>query len=84
MITTNIRAKAIDTIAAHLGRSPDEIQEDKRIIEDLNADSLDIVELTMAIEEEFNLEVLDSEVQHVKTVGDVLKIIYDKQGTAGL
>ncbi|NLZ94079.1 MAG: acyl carrier protein [Firmicutes bacterium] len=43
--------------------------------EDLNADSLDIVELVMAIEEKFNLEISDDEVENIKTVGDVVRYI---------
>ncbi|NLP37220.1 MAG: acyl carrier protein [Firmicutes bacterium] len=42
---------------------------------DLDADSLDIVELVMAIEEEFNLDIADEEVEDIKTVGDVVKYI---------
>ncbi len=43
--------------------------------EELNADSLDIVELVMAIEEEFKLEISDEEVEKIKTVGDVVRYI---------
>lgn len=43
--------------------------------EDLDADSLDIVELVMALEEEFNLEISDEEVEGIKTVGDVVRYI---------
>jgi acyl carrier protein len=43
--------------------------------EDLDADSLDIVELVMALEEEFNLEISDEEVENIKTVGDVVRYI---------
>ncbi len=43
--------------------------------EDIDADSLDIVELVMALEEEFDLEISDQEVENIKTVGDVVKYI---------
>ncbi|NLZ38131.1 MAG: acyl carrier protein [Firmicutes bacterium] len=43
--------------------------------EDLNADSLDIVELVMALEEKFNLEISDDELESIKTVGDVVRYI---------
>ncbi|MBS4030962.1 MAG: acyl carrier protein [Clostridiales bacterium] len=43
--------------------------------EDLDADSLDIVELVMSLEEEFNLEISDEEVENIKTVGDVVRYI---------
>ena len=46
--------------------------------EDLDADSLDIVELVMAIEEEFNLEISDEEVESIRTVGDVVRYLETK------
>jgi acyl carrier protein len=49
-----------------------------KFIEDLGADSLDTVELVMAFEEEFNVEVPDEEAEKLQTVGDVIKYIEDK------
>ena len=49
-----------------------------KFIEDLGADSLDTVELVMAFEEEFNVEVPDEEAEKLQTVGDVVKYIEDK------
>lgn len=46
--------------------------------EDIDADSLDIVELVMALEEEFDLEISDQEIENIKTVGDVVKYIESK------
>jgi len=46
--------------------------------EDIDADSLDIVELVMALEEEFNMEISDQEIENIKTVGDVVKYIESK------
>lgn len=46
--------------------------------EDIDADSLDIVELVMALEEEFDLEISDQEIENIKTVGDVVKYIETK------
>ncbi|MFO7951881.1 MAG: acyl carrier protein [Bacillota bacterium] len=46
--------------------------------EDIDADSLDIVELVMALEEEFDLEISDQEIENVKSVGDVVKYIESK------
>ena len=45
----------------------------------LNADSLDIVELVMALEEEFNLDIADEEVENIKTIADVVKYVTDNQ-----
>jgi len=46
--------------------------------EDIDADSLDIVELVMALEEEFDLEISDQEIENIKTVGDVVRYIESK------
>ena len=53
------------------------ITEDASISGDLGADSLDLVDLSMSIEEEFNLEVPDDVLDHVRTVGDIVKFIED-------
>ena len=53
------------------------VTEDASISGDLGADSLDIVDLSMSIEEEFNLEVPDDVLDHVRTVGDIVKFIED-------
>ena len=53
------------------------VTEDASISGDLGADSLDLVDLSMSIEEEFNLEVPDDVLAHVRTVGDIVKFIED-------
>lgn len=53
------------------------VTEDASISGDLGADSLDLVDLSMSIEEEFNLEVPDDILDHVRTVGDIVKFIED-------
>ena len=53
------------------------VTEDASISGDLGADSLDLVDLSMSIEEEFNLEVPDDVLDHVRTVGDIVKFIED-------
>ena len=53
------------------------VTEDASISGDLGADSLDLVDLSMSIEEEFNLEVPDDVIDHVRTVGDIVKFIED-------
>ena len=67
--------KVRNILAAQLDIEPDKISESTSIAEDLAADSLDIVELMMTIEEEFNLEIQDDEVHNLKTVGDVVSCI---------
>ena len=53
------------------------VTEDASISGDLGADSLDLVDLSMSIEEEFNLEVPDDVLDHIRTVGDIVKFIED-------
>lgn len=67
-------AKVKGLISEQLGVDESEMTKDTSF-EELNADSLDIVELVMAIEEEFKLEISDEEVEKIKTVGDVVRYI---------
>ena len=71
------RVRAI--ITEQLGVNPDQVTPDAKFIEDLGADSLDTVELVMALEEEFGQEIPDEEAEKLQSVGDVIKYIEDKQ-----
>ena len=71
------RVKAI--ITEQLGVNPDQVTPDAKFIEDLGADSLDTVELVMALEEEFGQEIHDEEAEKLQSVGDVIKYIEEKQ-----
>lgn len=62
-------------IAEQLGVSEDDITEESNLVDDLEADSLDIVELVMAFEDEFGIKVPDDELENVKTVGDIMKLL---------
>lgn len=64
-----------DIIADKLSVGTDEIKMESSFIEDLNADSLDIVELIMALEDELEMEIPDEDVENFKTVGDVVNYI---------
>jgi acyl carrier protein len=75
MTATNIEAKVKSIIADQLGVSEDEIKPESSFIEDLGADSLDIVELVMAMEEEFEIEIPDEEAENIKSVGDATNYI---------
>ena len=66
-------------IAEQLGVSEDEISEDSNLVEDLDADSLDIVELMMALEEEFDLEISEEDAEKITTVNDVVIYISEIQ-----
>jgi acyl carrier protein len=67
--------KIKDIIVEQLGVEPDEVTEQSSFIDDLGADSLDIVELIMALEEEFDMEIPDEEAEKISTVGDVIEYI---------
>jgi acyl carrier protein len=67
------RAKEI--IAKELEVSADQLKPDAKFIEDLGADSLDTVELVMALEEEFGLDIPDEDADKMKTVGDALEYL---------
>ncbi len=73
--TATIETKVKSIIADQLGVGEDEIKPESSFIEDLGADSLDIVELVMAMEEEFEVEIPDEEAENIKTVGDAINYI---------
>src|SRR5438132_3644689 len=70
--------KVKDIIVEQLGVNPEQVTPTASFIEDLGADSLDIVELVMAFEEEFSVEVPDEDAEKLQTVGDVMKYIEEK------
>ncbi len=67
----SINAKVKDIIVEQLGVDPEKVKAEASFIDDLGADSLDIVELVMAMEEEFDLEIPDEDAEKLKTVNDV-------------
>lgn len=71
--------KVIELIAQQLDKSVDSITLDKEIVQDLGADSLDVVEMLMSLEEEFKITVPEEDAVNIKTVGDIIKLIEDKQ-----
>ncbi|MEN3189916.1 MAG: acyl carrier protein [Atribacterota bacterium] len=62
-------------IVDQLGVDASKISEDSSFVDDLGADSLDIVELIMAFEEEFDVEIPDEDAEKIKTVGDAVKYL---------
>ncbi|MCH2591587.1 MAG: acyl carrier protein [Pedosphaera sp.] len=66
-------------IVEQLGVNEDQVKPEAKFIEDLGADSLDTVELVMALEEEFGTEIPDEEAEKLQSVGDVVKFIEDTQ-----
>ncbi|EGC03893.1 MAG: acyl carrier protein [Ruminococcus sp.] len=70
--------KIREIIVEQLDVDEDKVTTDASITEDLGADSLDVVDLVMSIEESFDLEIPDEEVENIKTVGDIVKFIEAK------
>lgn len=75
----DIMEKVKKIIVDQLGVEAGKVKEDSSFIDDLGADSLDIVELIMAFEEEFDIEISDEEAEKIKVVGDVIRYLEDKQ-----
>lgn len=80
MVDVSIEERVIHIIVDQLDVSIDDVSPEKSFIGDLNADSLDIVELVMAMEEEFNIEIADEEAEKIKTVGDAISQIKRLRG----
>ena len=73
----DVAATIKDIIAERLDKSADEVVESAGFMEDLGADSLDLTELVMALEEEFNIDI-DDDANQIETVGDAIKYIQSK------
>jgi acyl carrier protein len=80
MSDKSIEARVKDIIVDQLGVSADQVTPEAKFVEDLGADSLDTVELVMAFEEEFDIEVPDEEAEKLQSVGDVITYINTQQG----
>ena len=74
-MSKTIEERVKEIICEQLGFSEEEVRPDASFIEDLGADSLDIVELVMALEEEYQIEVSDEDAEKIRTVGDLVSYI---------
>ena len=74
----NLESKVKNIIVEQLGVDAEKVKVEASFIDDLGADSLDIVELVMAMEEEFDLEIPDEDAEKLRTVGDVSKYLQTK------
>ena len=70
--------KVVSIIADQLDVEEEKVTMEAAIADDLGADSLDVVDLVMSLEVEFNIEIPDEEVENIKTVGDIVKFIEEK------
>ncbi|MBF0478199.1 MAG: acyl carrier protein [Candidatus Omnitrophica bacterium] len=77
-----VEDKVKSIIAEQLGVKIEEVTNEASFIDDLGADSLDTVELIMALEEEFNVEIPDEDAEKMTTVGDAMKYIQEKSPKA--
>ena len=80
MSENSIEQRVVDIIVEQLGVYADQVAPEAKFIEDLSADSLDTVELVMALEETFGQEIPDEEAEKLQSVGDVIKYIEETQG----
>jgi acyl carrier protein len=73
-----LEERVTEIIVDQLGISPEEVVPEASFIDDLGADSLDIVELVMAMEEEFNVEIPDEDAERIQTIGDAIAYLREK------
>ena len=77
----SIEKEVIDIVVEQLGVDAADVSPKKSFVEDLNADSLDLMELIMTFEERFGFEISEEEAEKLKTVGDVVSYIEAKKGS---
>ncbi len=78
----DIEQRVREIIADQLGEPVENVTPEKDFVHDLGADSLDVVELVMALEEEFGIEIPEEDAEKIKTVGDAINYIKQKLGQA--
>mgnify|MGYP001249849613 CR=1 FL=1 len=79
-MSDNIEAKVKEIIINELGVEPEKVTPEASFVEDLGADSLDTVELVMAFEEEFGIEIPDEEAEQLQTVADAIRYLKEHKG----
>jgi acyl carrier protein len=77
MAETNVTDDVMAIVARQLDRKPEEVTLEAKFIDDLGADSLDITELLMALEEQYNVDI-DDDANEIQTVGDAVNYIQNK------
>jgi len=77
---SDVTSKVTKIIVDQLGVSADEVKPEAKFVDDLGADSLDLTELIMAMEEEFDIEIVDDDAQKIQKVQDAIDYIEAKKG----
>jgi len=76
-------ARVREIIINELGVEPEKVTDEASFVEDLGADSLDTVELVMAFEEEFGIDIPDEDAEQMRTVGDAIKYLQENRSDEG-
>lgn len=82
-VAENLEDRVKKIIVTQLAVDISEVNPQSQFVQDLGADSLDTVELVMALEEEFDIEIPDEDAEKIKTVGEAVEYIKDKQSKKG-
>lgn len=77
---SDLAQKVKDIIVEQLGVDAAQVTEDAKFVDDLSADSLDTVELVMALEEEFSIEIPDEDAEKITSVGDAINYVQEHKG----
>ncbi len=79
---SDVAPKVKSIIAEQLGVKPEEVTDTASFVDDLGADSLDTVELVMALEEEFGIEIPDEDAEKMRSVGEAIRYVEQKASTS--
>jgi acyl carrier protein len=79
-VSSSVEEKVIGIVSEQLNVPKDDIKSESKFVDDLKADSLDVVELVMEFEEEFEITIPDEDYEKIRTVGDATKYITEKLG----
>jgi acyl carrier protein len=79
-VSSSVEEKVIGIVSEQLNVPKEDIKSESKFVDDLKADSLDVVELVMEFEEEFEITIPDEDYEKIRTVGDATKYITEKQG----
>jgi acyl carrier protein len=80
MVSEDVLQRLKDLVAERLAVDEAQVVREASFVEDLNADSLDLVELIMSLEEEFDIEIPDEEAEKIQTVGDAMDYLQEALG----